>query len=259
MTTRISPAPGIGGRRLVGWLTPVLPFVILLIGWTIVTELRLIPPIALPTPLSVWRQAGVLAASGQLAATVGVSLSRIAIAFALASVIGVPIGFVLGRSPTVQRMVGPTIAGLYSMPKIAFYPALLVLLGFGSPPKITLAVLAAVFPIIIGARGAASAVDERLIWSARSLGTSPLRVLLQVVVPAALPGIVAAERVGLLSVVLTVFLSELIAGTDGLGQMMARGNAQLMTTLVYVPMVLVAAISLVLDFLLRRLGERLEY
>ena len=105
----------------------------------------------------------------------------------------------------------------YPIPKVVFLPVLLVLLGLGNAPKIVLIALIVFFQILVTARDAAKAVPEPSVLSVRSLGASRLDVSRHVVVPAALPEIFTALRIGTGTAIAVLFLAESIAGSSGLG------------------------------------------
>lgn len=146
-----------------------------------------------------------------------VSLWRVVAAMGIGTVLAVPLGLWLGRSPRADAFAAPLIFLIYPIPKVVFLPVLLVLLGLGNAPKISLISLIVFFQILVTARDAAKAVPDGSILSVRSLGASPLSVYRHVVVPAALPDIFTALRIGTGTAIAVLFLAESIAGTDGVG------------------------------------------
>lgn len=146
-----------------------------------------------------------------------VSLWRVLAAMALGTVTAVPLGLALGRSARADAVFAPVIFLTYPVPKVVFLPVLLVLLGLGDAPKIALIGLIVFFQILVTARDAAKAVPEASVLSVRSLGASRLDVARHVIVPAAMPEIFTALRIGTGTAIAVLFLAESIAGTNGLG------------------------------------------
>ena len=146
-----------------------------------------------------------------------ISLFRVLVAMAIGTVIAVPLGLAIGRSPRVDAVVAPMIFLTYPIPKVVFLPVLLVLLGLGNASKIALIALISGFQILVTARDAAKAVSEGAVLSVRSLGARSRDIARHVVVPAALPEIFTALRISTGTAVAVLFLAESIAGTDGLG------------------------------------------
>jgi ABC-type nitrate/sulfonate/bicarbonate transport system permease component len=146
-----------------------------------------------------------------------VSAGRVVAAMAIGTLLAVPLGLTLGRSPRADAVAAPLIFLTYPIPKVVFLPVLFVLLGLGNLPKIALIAVIVFFQILVTARDAAKAVPEGSVLSVRSLGASRLDVYRHVVVPASLPDIFTALRIGTGTAIAVLFLAETIAGSDGIG------------------------------------------
>ena len=116
---------------------------------------------------------------------------------------------------------------LAPVPKVALYPALLLLLGFDHASKITLVAADALFPILLATYYGASMVEQKLIWSAMAAGTPRRQILFKVVLPAAVPSILTGCRIGLVISCIVVFLAEMITSTDGLGHLLVTAARNL--------------------------------
>ena len=237
------------------WLAlRVYPLVLVIGVWWFLTWRRILKPFVLPSPERVWSRALVLIQSGDLQRETLITMQRVVGAFALALAVGIPLGILIGRIRGVRLAARPLVAFLFPTPKVAIYPAMLILLGFGTASKVALGFSEALFPILLATSAAASQVDARLLWSARALGTSPGAVFRKVVLPAALPGILTGARIGVGGAVVGTFLAEVIAGSTGLGHSMHVGWQLLRTQDMYVSIVVISLIGFVLDrlFLLAR-------
>jgi ABC-type nitrate/sulfonate/bicarbonate transport system permease component len=146
-----------------------------------------------------------------------ISAWRVIAAMAIGTALAVPLGLMLGRSPRADAVAAPIIFLTYPIPMVVFLPVLLVLLGLGNMPKIALIALIVFFQILVTARDAAKAVPEPSVLSVRSLGASRFDVYRHVVVPASLPDIFTALRIGTGTAIAVLFLAETIAGHDGIG------------------------------------------
>lgn len=202
--------PRSGVRKLVGYVGAVA---VLLLGWAAVAVAVGSP--ALPGPVvaieafvdqwpAIWPQ-------------MLVSLWRVVVAMALGTALAVPLGLMLGRSPRTDAVFAPLIYITYPIPKVVFLPVLMVLLGLGNAPKIVLIAIIVFFQILVTARDASKAVPEPSVLSVRSLGASRWDVYRHVVVPAALPDIFTALRIGTGTAIAVLFLAESIAGSSGIG------------------------------------------
>jgi len=234
-----------GGLRVAALVYPVV--LLVLAWWQCSAHGWVGNAFVLPPPARVWASAVAACADGTLPAQTLVTLGRIVAAFAIALIAGVMIGLLVGRIETVRAVLRPLIAFLFPTPKVAIYPAMLIILGLGTPSKIGLGVAEAIFPILLGTAAAASQVETRLLWSARALGTPEGRLLLRVVLPAALGGVMTGARIALVGAVIGVFLGEMIAGSDGLGHLMAVSYRTLHTADMYVAVVSVSIVGFCLD------------
>ena len=156
-----------------------------------------------------------------------VSLYRVAAAIAIASLLAVPAGLAIGRIPRLDALLAPALYILYPIPKIVLLPVLLVLLGLGDAAKIALIAVTVFFQVLVSVRDAARNVSRDALMSAYSLGASPWVVCCHVVVPAVLPELFTALRVGSGTAVAILFLAEAIAGSTGLGYFIVNAWAMI--------------------------------
>ena len=173
-----------------------------------------------------------------------VTFGRVLLAYGLALVVGVVVGTAIGTVGPVRASVRPLVSFLFPVPKIALYPALLIIFGLGSGSKVALGFLEAVFPILLATAAGTSQVAPQLRWSAAALG-APNRFA--IVIPAALPTILTGARIGLFGAIIGVFLGEMVAGADGLGHVMAVGYRTLDTPAMYVAIIVVSVAGFLLD------------
>ena len=196
-----------------------LPLVLLALAWEGVARFELVSRLALPTLTDVAVAWFDLLRSGELLSNAADSIYRGAAGLLLAVVLGGLAGVFMAFSRAVNVLLGPLVELFYPVPKSALIPITVFWLGFGDGSKILLICLGCMLPVTIGAYNGARSTDQALLWSARSMGASRLRVLWDVVVPSAMPELLNGIRTALaLSFVLLV-LSEMIASRKGLGFM----------------------------------------
>ncbi|MBE0476295.1 MAG: ABC transporter permease subunit [Coriobacteriia bacterium] len=197
-------------RRVLGYAGA---FVALLAGWELVALAVDSPALPAPGPALASFASEVPA----LAPHFAVSAWRVLAAVALGVALGAPLGLLLGRSPRLDAVAAPLVFLTYPIPKVVFLPVLLVLLGLGDSSKIALITLIVSFQILVTARDASRAVPPASVLSVRSLGATRAQVFRHVIVPATLPEVFTALRIGAGTAVAVLFLAESIAGTNGLG------------------------------------------
>ena len=170
---------------------------------------------ALPTPLATLP---VLAdEAGAIWPHFWVSFGRIMAAMAIGTVLGAPLGLLLGRSKRADALFGPVLYILYPLPKVVLLPVLFVLLGLGGEAKVTLIAIAVFFQMMVTMRDAAKAVPTPLLEAFWSLGATRWQGFCSVTVPLALPSLFTALRVTTGTAVALLFIAESMAGSTGLG------------------------------------------
>ena len=194
-----------------------LPILLLALAWEIGARTGLVSTLALP-PLSAVLAAWVdLVRDGELITNGAASLWRAAAGLLLAIGIGGVLGIVMAWWRPVNVLLGPLVEMFYPMPKSALIPVTVLWLGFGNGSKILLILLGCMLPVTIGAFNGARSSEQALVWSARSMGASRLRMLWDVVVPSALPELLNGIRTALALSFILLVSSELIAAQQGFG------------------------------------------
>ena len=178
------------------------------------------------------------------------SALRVASGFALATLIAVPLGVLMGRFTTANALFDPMINLFRPVPATAWVPLVALLIGYGDQASIFLITLSAFFPIVLGTISGARQVPERLLEAARMLGTSGLGTLLRVVLPAAAPAIVNGMRVGLGLAWVILVLSETTGVPTGLGSTIFLARDVVQTDQIVVGMICIAVAGFLSDRLL---------
>ncbi|HVT53806.1 MAG TPA: ABC transporter permease subunit [Dongiaceae bacterium] len=241
-----------------------IPFwttLVLLGAWWGAAYLELVKPLFLPSPVDVARQFYSVAIDGFSNATllqhVEASLVRILAGFALAAGIGVPLGLAMGSSKWVRGIFSPPIQLYWPVPPLAYLPLVIIWLGIGEAAKITLLALAMFAPIVISAQAGVRAVSPGRIQAAQSLGASKVQVFRHVILPSALPEILTGLRIGIGGGWSTLVAAELVAATKGLGFMTLSAAQFLVTDVVFVGILSIAAIATIFLAVLRLIERRL--
>ncbi|MEQ3553774.1 ABC transporter permease subunit [Pseudonocardia nematodicida] len=152
------------------------------------------------------------------------SLVALAVGFVIAVLVGMLGGIVLGLSPRLRRDVRPLTEFLRATPVVALVPLGLVLLGPGTTMEIALIAFAGTWPILIAAVDGVRAADQVALDTARVYGLSPARRLVQVVVPGAMPQIMAGVRIAVAASVGTMVVANMLASGAGLGYVVIRAQ-----------------------------------
>jgi ABC-type nitrate/sulfonate/bicarbonate transport system permease component len=187
---------------------------VLLIIWQMVS--LVVHKIILPTPVKV-AQVFVSELGNGLITHFLASLWRVLASMALAILLAAPAGLILGQSKRLNNLFSPMIYLLYPIPKVVLVPVVLLFLGIGDLPKITIIFLILFFQILVLVRDQAAALRPELIQSVRSLGAGRRALFRFVYLPASLPAILTALRQSVGTSIAVLYVAELFATQKGLG------------------------------------------
>jgi ABC-type nitrate/sulfonate/bicarbonate transport system permease component len=230
---------------------------LLAVGWELAARSGLVSQLALP-PLSRVLLAWVeMIRSGELIGNGAASLARAGAGLALAIAVGTTLGIAMAWWRPVDAALGPLVEMFYPMPKSALIPVTVLWLGFGDGSKILLIFLGCMLPVTIGAFNGARGADQALVWSARSMGASRLRVLGDVVVPSALPEILNGIRTSLALAFILLVSSELIVAREGLGYLIGYLGASGTYDAMFAVVLTVAFLGFAADRAYQALTEKL--
>jgi sulfonate transport system permease protein len=154
---------------------------------------------------------------GDASTTVVSSLAHFAIGYTISGVGGIVIGVLLWKLPRVSTAVSPLLYFIYVLPAVAILPAVAALMGYGTEMKVTIIVLAAIWPTLLNTLDGMRSIDPVRLDTAKVLHMSGFRTVRSVVFPNALPQIMAGLRNSLQVAVIMMVVSELIASTSGIG------------------------------------------
>jgi NitT/TauT family transport system permease protein len=166
-----------------------------------------------------------LLASGRLGAHVGASLQRIGAGWLLGSVAGTSVGCAMGIFGLARAVGLPLVAALFPIPKIALLPLFILWFGIGEPSKIATIGFGVFFPSVISAYAAVDQVPRNLIRMAQSFGVPTPAIVRKVILPGAMPGILAGFRISSSIALILVVAAEMIGAQVGIGAfVLAAGN-----------------------------------
>jgi len=188
------------------------------------TRVEFVNPVLLPTPLQVAQVGLSTARSGELVWHVATSLGRVAEGFGMAAVAAVALGLLAGLCVPIRHMLEPVIEFIRPIPPLAFLPMFLVWFGLGEASKIAFIGYTTFFPMFIAVAASVLRVDVMLLRAAASLGASRADLIRRVVLPAAMPGIIVALRVGFGLALFVIVGAEFMGADAGLGHFIMEGR-----------------------------------
>jgi ABC-type nitrate/sulfonate/bicarbonate transport system permease component len=206
----------------------VIALLATLAAWAIVTygnaALGVVNPVLLPTPGAVAAVLMETIADGSLPRHVLTSLVRVAEGFGLAALIALAAGVLAGICTPARLLIEPIIEFVRPIPPLAFLPMFLVWFGLGETSKVAFIGYTTVFPMFVAIAASVLSVDVMLLRAAASLGAHRRELIRRVVIPAALPGIIVALRVGFGLALFVIVGAEFMGADAGLGYLIMEGR-----------------------------------
>jgi NitT/TauT family transport system permease protein len=197
-------------------------------------------------------------ATGSIWAPLKVSASGFALGLGLAIVVGLPLGVLLGRSRTFNAMLDPFVTAFNATPRLVFIPLIMLWLGLGLWSKVVIVFIGALFPVLINTYEGVRNSDRVLINVVRSFGAKEWDIARLVVLPNALPYIVAGLRLAIGRAVLGVVVAEFFGAENGLGVLMVQASGQYEVDVVFAGLIVFAGLSLIMTGMVQVLERRLS-
>ncbi len=234
----IQPA---AGRRLPRWAISAIAMLLFLLAWEFFG--RRINPIFGSYPTAIARAFVVLAQSGKLAKALVQSLEPFLAGYALAVVIGIPLGLVVGRFRAVEAAIGFFITAGYAMPLVALVPLLVLWFGLGFTVKMAVIFLMAVFPIVINTWLGVRTVPKTLIEVGTAFVAPKAVIVRRIILPATLPYIMAGLKLAVGRGVVGMIIAEFFTSISGLGAIIITSANNFDTATMFVPVLIVMILA----------------
>ena len=208
-------------RPLWSWLG----ILVILALWQMSGTLGWVSPVFLPPPASIMESLWRLAISGDLWIHLSASLGRIGGGWIIGTALGLVVGVVMGLASVMRALSMLIVSAVYPVPKIALLPLLILWMGIGETPKLVTIASGVFFPTVIATLAGVDGVPRNLVLMARAFNLPTADIIRKVVLPAALPGILAGFRISLASALILVVAAEMIGAQSGIGAfLLTAGN-----------------------------------
>ncbi|MEC4720533.1 ABC transporter permease [Noviherbaspirillum sp. CPCC 100848] len=164
--------------------------------------------------------------------------------FAIAVVVGVVLGFIIGSSPVMYSAVYPLMTAFNALPKAAFVPILVVWFGIGAGPAILTAFLISFFPIMVNIATGLATLEPELEDVLRVLGAKRMDVLLKVGLPRSMPYFFASLKVAITLAFVGSTVSEMNAANEGIGYLLVSAGSSMKMPLAFAGLVVIGAMAM---------------
>ena len=229
-----------------------------LMVWELAARLDLINPVVVSNPSRIAAAFAAQLQAGEIFADLGVSLIEFAVGFSLSLAVGIALGIAMGLNRLTEYAIDPFVWFLYSSPLIAFYPLIVVWLGFGFATVVAITFLLSFVSIVVNTVAGVQGVDAQLVRAVRASGARGSTSSARRSCRPAVPLIIAGLRIGLGRALHGVVLGEMFSSNAGLGYRITFYAAHLRTADVFVPLTILVVIGLLLNALGNALEARLQ-
>jgi len=199
----------------------IASLVVICLIWEIIGQAGLLNPLFFAWPSTILRSLYVIVTDPDFFGHMSVSLFELSVGYALAGIIAIPIGIIMGRSRMVENLLDPYISALNAVPRVALMPLVIMIFGIGLSSKMFLVFLGSFFPILINTFHGVKNIDPLMVDMAKTFGAKKLPMVLEVLVPSIMPYLLAGFRIGLSLAFIMVVVGEFFAATQGVGYMIA--------------------------------------
>jgi ABC-type nitrate/sulfonate/bicarbonate transport system permease component len=244
-------APARAGGKARARLLRFAALALFLGSWEAASRLGWLDPLFASSPSLILIRFYEMLADGSIWPHIAASAEVMALGFFLSIMVGVPLGLAMGRSPLISSTIEPFVAALYASPQVAFLPLLIIWLGIGITSKVALVFLGSFIIMVVNTEAGVAQVDPRLIETARSFTASERQILVKIVLPGALPFILAGMRLAIGRALVMVVVAEIYASNRGLGYLIFQAGGLYDTAQVFVGVGVLAAAGVALTAFLR--------
>lgn len=230
-------------------------------AWWILAERKIWDPTLFPSPLEVGQTLVRLAKEGTLLDASSISLRRVLMGYAISLAMGIPLGLILGRVPTVEQTLGTLVVGFQSLPSICWLPLASLWFGLNDRAILFVVVMGSLVSITIAVRDGVKNLPPSYVRAAQTMGTKPLALYRKVLLPASLPAILSGAKLGWSYAWRALMSGELLFVSLGLGHLLMMGReladiSQVISVMIVIIMLGLLTEHLIFESLERRVRDR---
>lgn len=233
---------------------PAIAFLVFLAAWELFA--RSVDPVLFPAPIEVVKAYGALYESGELVPAFFTTIETLTIGFLLSAVVGIAGGVIIGRAPLIGDILDPYIESIYATPRVVITPLVIIWFGVGDTGRLFLVFIGTFIPIMMNMAIGVRNTRPDLLEVARSFGASERDLVQHVILPGAVPYLIAGLRIGVGRALLGVVIAEIFLDLTGLGGLIQINAGYFRVDRMIAVVLILAAIGTLLMVGLSRLEAR---
>ncbi|MBL0169936.1 MAG: ABC transporter permease [Gemmatimonadaceae bacterium] len=232
-------------------------WLVLIVVWELVVRTGLRTGLFMPPPSSIVMSLGRMIGNGTLFGHLSATLGRIALGLAVGGSAGLALGLGMGTSRRLRHAMDPVIAALHPIPRLAFFPLLIVIFGIGEYSKVAAVSLGAFFPMLLNTLAGIRGLNPVHLELARCYGANRWQMFTRILVPGSMPLILTGVRLSANVAFHATVGVEMIGSRNGIGSMLWLSWQTFHINQLYALLIVIATIGIVLSLLIRALSARL--
>ncbi|MFC0106914.1 ABC transporter permease [Kibdelosporangium aridum] len=212
--------------------------------WELVARAEVINPLFFPRITDTFDAMYNGFATGVIWPQLSHSLQNFLIGMLISAAIGIPVGLLMGANKVADVILSPYVWAMTSLPRVAFIPLLILIMGFGNAMQLTIIVLSAMFPIMVNCMAGVKTVDPSLLRAGRAFGANRIQMYGKIILPFTLPFVISGVNQGIARGLVGMLIGELLGGGgEGLGFLLDRAGEQFDAPMLYATLILLAVMS----------------
>lgn len=231
-------------------------WVVIIAIWSGLTYGGILPDIFLPSPTAVIQRTLSMIGDGSIWPNIWASAEVILLGFVISSVIAVPLGLLMGTYRIVQSALEPLVNFIRYLPVTAFVPLFILWIGLGLSQRVAIIIFGTFFQQLVMIMDVVRAVPEDMLNAAYTLGSSRRAVLLDVILPAARPGIIDTLRITMGWAWTYLVVAEMVAADSGLGYISMQAMRGFQVDKIFMAIGIIGILGLITDSFFRLLRRR---
>ncbi len=231
----------------------MLSIVIFLVAWTIIASIT--NPLFMPSVMRTLEGLYEMIERGILFSYGGITLARVIAGWLIGCAIGIPLGWIVGNSKVVERLINPYIDFFRFVPPIVWVTVIVIWFGFGEISRVLLVAYTAAFIVVINTIIGVHQVEEEKIRAAKSLGANKIQLFTHVKIPASIPHVYSGMLVALGGAFMTIVAAEMLTASSGIGYLIWTQRLYFRLDWVFAGILLLGFLGLLTDIAFKRIGR----
>ncbi len=224
-----------------------LAFLLILGAWAFLSYSGKVDALFMPTPGDTVKKGYQMFAESGFLTDIGMTVSRVMIGFAVAAIVAIPLGILIGTYAPISAFIEPVVSFVRYLPASAFIPLFILWIGIDENEKIAIIILGSLPQLVLMIANDIKSVDMSLIEVSYTLGTNKANVLWKVILPRSLPSILDSLRIVLGWAWTYVIVAEMVGASSGIGYMILQSQRMLSISKIFVGILVIGIIGLVVD------------